>query len=288
VADRSLDQTPPPVEEPASSVAKAAIRSNATLAALTMEGAKPWQRLIVYICYGIILATIILLVIPPYDSIKQVVGFFLCVAALLTAGGLVLHQLRQVKGGNGQVPRPKNIQLSGADREKIQEVLKEARKKVFQHLVGKNPSITDEQIRANVFFPEYGPSDRPDDYLMRIRPGLHLKMDREAELGLTLGPGQGVTGQVFQRGEPMVAKRLLESDGGGWDAVYDITPELAAVIHPDLKWIISMPIKGADRTPFGVMNVDGLIHSFEFDVLYECAHELWQLAFIIGGLAQGH
>ncbi len=268
---------------------QAALKTNATLAALAMKGADPWQRFVVYGCYLIAAIATLVVSLPPYEAAKQVACVCVIVVPLVTAIGFVLVRYRRLSGAESghtdSPPNPaasKDIKLGTATQERMFELLEEARKLVINTLWQKQPALEDRQIRANIFFPER----RGRGYVLKIRPGLHCQMS-EPELGITLKEGQGLTGRVILSGEPQVARRL-DTEPTGWDTLYKLTPELAKIIHPDLKWIVSMPLKGGDNKPIGVMNIDGLTHDFEMDDLYACARKLTTLAILLAGLAMGN
>lgn len=267
-------------------------KSNAALAALAMKGGDPWQRLIVYLCYAISALGILVISVPPYETTKQLVALALVIVPLFVAVIFVFIRYRHFLGdGQSQtsIPPalPKRISLSSATRQAMFEVLEQARLLVWENLNQKKAALQDNQVRANIFFPDYeNTGSHPPEFILKIRPGMHINMN-EPEVGITLGPGQGLTGQVFRTGEPRVAQRQPSSETG-WDEVYQITPELASIIHPDLKWIVSMPLKGGDGKSIGVMNIDGLRHQFSVDDLYECSRKLTQSAIVMAGLALGN
>ncbi len=114
-------------------------------------------------------------------------------------------------------------------------------------------------------------------------------MNNPGELyGVVLKPGQGATGKAYSSGHPQLALRLPDGAGGGWDTVYEITPDLAKIIDEKLRWVISMPLKGQDGNPIGVMSVDGLVEDFDVDVLNECSQLLTTYALIAAALIMGY
>ncbi len=259
---------------PGPGVGPKAIESNTAIAALAMKGAKPPQRLLVYVCYGIILIVVTVLAIPPYESGKQLIASGAGVLCLFVAFIMVLRRYRELS--EGSVPLlvppergPQTVQLSNVVHERVGVALEDARRAAYGFLREKKPNLSDDQVRANIFFPDYGPSGDLRKYVLKICPGLHRKMDQPREVEITFEPGQGATGKVFESRQARVTQRL-DSGSEDWDEVYDITDELAARIHPDLKWIISMPLKDEDGKSIGVMNIDGLRHQLPLDVLYEC------------------
>jgi hypothetical protein len=284
------------LDTPQRGVGTGAIAANKEIAALAMAGAEPWQKIIVYLCYGIILLALVYLCIPPYatDKFKALV---LVVLLLIVTVYFVIVQYRKLSTtaeiphslpSQTPPPPPKTIRLSSVVSKDLRAVLAGFRKEAHAFLNTKNPNLLDENVRANIFFPEYGKLQQWDDYVLKIRPGLHLNME-EPETGIILHPGQGVTDRVFQTGEPQVAKRLKPDSArrSDWDSVYQITDEVAAIIHPDLKSIISMPIKGQAGQYIGVMNLDGLIHDFKTDTLFDCAGRLTTYPCTVFGLVTG-
>jgi hypothetical protein len=261
----------------------------AALAALAMRGANFWQRFVVYACYVIVALALVVMFIPPQDTTKQLAALAVAVTSIVAALFFVLFQYRNLMHAEPppvepRGPSPGMIALSQADIDGLLPVLENARSAAFKFLGDKNPALQDNEVRANIFFPVYGSSRKWDDYFLRIHPQLHLKMNREAELGIELEPGQGVTGETFGSGGPRIGRRLDEDSAIGWPKKHRITPELEEILDPSLKWVISMPIKGAGEQPLGVLSIDGLTHDFGQDSLQPCMQKLTPFAFIMGGL----
>lgn len=251
-----------------------AVKSNEATAALAMKGAKPWQKVIVYCCYGVILIGIIVLLVPPYEASKQVATASLVIPSLVIVAFLVLVRYRTLTSeppSAGTTVTPTSVwqPLPTFKFEKLRTMLEDTRKVAFNFLKSRQPALLDDDVRANIFYPKYDYPDKPKKYTLKIYPGLHRKMERDEELGITFKPKQGATGMVFDSRKACVAKKL-SSDTGGWDATFNITEDLAKIIHPDLKWIISMPLQTDGNKPIGVMNVDGLKYDFPNDVLNDC------------------
>lgn len=253
-----------------------AIKSNTTIAALAMKGATPSQRIVVYCCYGVILITIITLSVPPYEVFKELVALAFAILFLVIVAGFVLLRYRDLS--TVMPPTTTAIPywqpLPTFKFEKLRAMLEETRKIAFEFLKSEKPELSDDDVRANIFYPEYNSSGKLDKYELKIYRGLHFKMDYDPELQITFKPEQGATGKVFASGQACVAKRL-PSDIGDWDDTFNITDDLAAAIHPALKWVISMPLKGeSNNKPIGVVNVDGLRHHLLIDLLYKCMVKL--------------
>jgi hypothetical protein len=86
---------------------------------------------------------------------------------------------------------------------------------------------------------------------------------------------------VYQSGDARVTKRL-PSGQTGWDDSYQITEDIARIIHPDLKWIISMPLKSQQKQIIGVLNVDCLKEDVEMNHLLSCMGQMTMQAFLLG------
>jgi len=295
MARQSKEPATPNTSGAPEKVGAEAVKQAGALAALAMKGGDNWQKYAVYACYGLIVLTIIALIVPPYHAVKQLICFGVAALFLFIAMIFVISRYRTLTGQEQRsqipmpvAPGPQNIHLLAVVHEKVQNTLEEARVTVRDFLRTTQPALDDDQVRANIFFPEYTNATDWNKYVLKIRQGLHLKMDRHDELHIELQPDQGLTGHVFKAGESAVALRLPASTGmGNWDAKYRITPELAQIIHPDLQWIVSVPIKGADGKPIGVVNIDGLVHTFKIDTLYQCPRKLLAFPFILNGLITG-
>ena len=163
----------------------------------------------------------------------------------------------------------------------VRRVLIEARGNVYDSLKNRYRKLPGDWVRANIFRP--WPSSTPGGYILRIYPGLHLNMNHQPELGITFEPRRGATGKVFESGQALVTQRIASSSTG-WDKVFRLTSKHASIVHPDLQWIISMPLKTGRGRPIGVMNIDGLHKQFKIDVLYKCMEDVTDEAVIISHL----
>ena len=132
--------------------------------------------------------------------------------------------------------------LSNRGRDEIVTLLQGAAVDVAQSL-----NLPTERVRSNLF----GVDDQDQ---MRMLPGLTFQMDRAEELTISMPVGFGSNGRCFRSGKPNIA--ILQENWG--DAV--IEDEELKKVHPDLRWIISVPVfTGADPDrPIWVLNVDGL------------------------------
>ena len=68
-----------------------AIQASKALAAIAMEGSNPWQKIIVYSCFGMILGSILVIGLPPYATTKQLTVFGALSGNLMISVIFILH-----------------------------------------------------------------------------------------------------------------------------------------------------------------------------------------------------
>lgn len=109
--------------------------------------------------------------------------------------------------------------------------------------------IEDDSIRANVFLPDYRTSN-PQGYAFKLYMPSQLRrqMNYPPEHGIRFYPGEGATGIVFDEGQQKI---ILHKD-------FLLSERHKSQIHPELKWIISTPLKGTKGTTQAVLNIDGI------------------------------
>lgn len=133
-------------------------------------------------------------------------------------------------------------QLSDVEQRYILTFLEKIAEEVAQSL-----QMPPSQVRANLFEPvAHG--------MLKIVPELTVHMEGSEELTLSIPEGYGSAGRCFRRGVPNIA--ILDGDWGQ-DKLAD---EEMRKLHPDLCWIISIPIflQASDPRPIVILNVDGL------------------------------
>ncbi len=121
------------------------------------------------------------------------------------------------------------------------------------------------QVRANIFLPDIAKLGTWGVCSLYIPEGLHVGIDSLAEQQIRFWPSQGLTGTVFttQRPQPARFESATGAESRDWHGRYDLTDDQRERVHPDLKWIISFPLKVQDgdrQRTMGVLNVDGLQH----------------------------
>ncbi|MBB1162294.1 esterase/lipase family protein [Aquariibacter albus] len=125
--------------------------------------------------------------------------------------------------------------------DKVQRELAQMRQ-VLSSLLG----IDAATVRANLMAPRGG--------TLRMVPGASDNMLHAPEFDLSLEPGHGCAGQAFESGEVQSARLV----GAHWSAGLMPQEELAK-LHPDLCWVLSFPVRSAQRKRVvAVMTLDGL------------------------------
>lgn len=160
------------------------------------------------------------------------------------------------------------IQLTDQVRSSVRELLHELRRKAFDFLYARYPEICDDDIRVNVFTPTFKLPHDSQTTLLGIYPGLHEKMDCDDELSITFSishPEEGATGKAFVSGKSYVA-RYKENN---WGPGFEMRKEHKDRVHPELSFVISMPVKNLNQETIAVLNVDGLHHALKLDDLLE-------------------
>lgn len=129
-------------------------------------------------------------------------------------------------------------------------------------------------VRANVF--GLGP-----DGVLRQIPEFGYHMDRKEELTVKMVVGEGSSGRAFSTRRPNIA--LFEKDWGS-NAIAD---EELRKVHPDLRWIVSMPVLfGSPARPVWVLNVDGIEEAQDTEALTKVVQQLYQWSRIISLVLQ--
>lgn len=200
----------------------------------------------------LIIAAIVTIAVAALVGVAAVYGFLVICLVLIIVLAYLAHEeinqkRRQIAGtGFGWNVDKATLQLfsrlNKSQREYVRRALAEAAREVAETVFA--PSGV---IRANVFALD-------TDGRMKMADGLTFNMNRPEELTVSMPVGYGSTGRCFQSAKPNLA---IFQRGWGKDSIED--PELQKV-HPDLQWIISVPILGrsSDRKAIGVLNVDGL------------------------------
>jgi len=255
---------PPKKEDRIQAVVDRVVEAGLSLATRTMEGASFRERLAT-LCVFLLFCLGIVGLIILWDS-----AFWRALFAIGVIVGIVV--IAAMVGGWSSGRSSEGDKIRPHVRS-IRILLESLRKRAHEILRLTAPELENSDVRANIFFPDADPSDT-DNIKLTIYPGLHLKMELDKELGIAFRPGQGLTGDVFESGTDSVARRSSADEDEDWDEKYDITDEIAGLIHPDLKCIISFGIRDQDQKTMAVVNIDTLNYTFSNDVLYDCMYRL--------------
>lgn len=180
------------------------------------------------------------------------IGGLVAAVVLLAFWITILVALRRVRPDPGPMPEslapaaptalsPPAGELTDRQRARIIEGLQNLVEQVAKLL-----NLPLERVRANIF-------GLVGNGLLGILPGLSVNI-RGQELGVRIPVGYGCTGRAFQKGEPVIGVKLKD----GWRSLA-LSPVETNRLHPDLKWIISVPVLQPDDSAVRwVLSVDGL------------------------------
>lgn len=141
--------------------------------------------------------------------------------------------------------------------------VEEIRSQVLQHARAHESGrdLGDLDVRANVFLPDYTGVPEGYAYKLYMHPALRREMHHPPEWDVRFRPNEGATGVAFASGQQMTTPA---SD-------FELTARKKGSFHPDLKCIITTPIKSPDSVTLGVLNVDILRHVLDERVVRELA-----------------
>jgi len=159
--------------------------------------------------------------------------------------------------------------LTPEQRERIRQALDGARQDVAE-VLGLSPEL----VRANIF-------EAVDGHLALVADLTSNMSGRPQELTLTVEPGQGAVGTAYATGEPVLA--LGEA---GWSG-YLVGADQADKPHPELRWILSMPVptRSSTEEPLFVLSVDGIRESRSPEELARALERLSYWSLLILALA---
>jgi hypothetical protein len=209
---------------------------------------------------------------------------FALAAVLVIALALVLLIIERSVASSYRCRHVPIYPLSAEVRGPIHRALEEIRKDAVEQICKTHPSITDDQIRANIFLLakiQGGASD--GQWKLVIQPDFAINMNHPGERQLQFAIGQGATGVAYRDGTYQLTRRR-QSPKGSWDIKFQMTPELEAIVEARLMWIISFPLLIPNTTgeAVGVLNIDGLSEVADDDLLNKLATSVRGKVDIIG------
>jgi hypothetical protein len=156
-------------------------------------------------------------------------------------------------------------QLNKEQKDGVCKILKEVVLEVAKVL-----NLSSNLVRSNLF-------GKDEHNSLRMIRDLTFQMDRFAELTISMPVGYGSTGRCFSTCQSNIA--VLANDWGK-DVIED---EELKKVHPDLKWIISIPVLGGNEMtkPIWVLNVDGLQERKHPDELRSALSQMFKYSKLI-------
>lgn len=154
------------------------------------------------------------------------------------------------------------VALTESQRHEVQELLtvirREALDVIRNHLGCRVDS--DGMVRANIFVPDITSLSTGRLCELYIPDGFSIGLE-QPETQLRFWPNQGLTGVVFVAQIAEAACSEAAADGRIWESRYNLTDVQKEIIHRDLRWIASLPLKvgdGKDSRAVAVLNIDGV------------------------------
>ncbi len=211
---------------------------------------KPWLAAVVLVLLIAAVPIIVAIISGLKEAFYSIIAFL--VFAILIVIGIFEMEIREQKV---EIHAPIGDKLTmdndttsiirllnGEQKQDIISILRGAAKDVSDTL-----GISIELVRSNLFGVD-------SDGKMRILEDLTFNMNRGEELSISMPVGYGSTGRCFKTRKPNIA---IFREGWGENV---IEGEELSKVHPDLQWIISVPVPpGNDKKPpIWVLNVDGL------------------------------
>lgn len=213
----------------------------------------PFIAGIVFCILIVTVAMLYLALIGSFQSQNVVYIFFGFLLVVLVAMFLIFKM--EVKTQRKQIQHYAEMEVEvGNDTMLLVDELKDLQKQyVLRAVCGAAEDVADvleiphNFVRSNLFGVD-------SDNRMRMIREFTYNMNRDPELTITMPVGYGSTGRCFQSGKPNIA---VFREGWGEDTIDD---EELRKVHPDLQWIISVPVLvgGGKVRPIWVLNVDGL------------------------------
>jgi len=205
---------------------------------------------------------------PPWAVVLM---FVLVVVSILSVSGMLLFIEKAVTAPFRCRDTPVFPPEPGT-RTAIRRGLEEIRQDAANQLRAKDSRIQDNNVRANIFLLAQIQGGAYDGkWRLVIHEDFALNMNHPPERQLQFSIGQGATGVAYRDGTYQLTRRQ-PSPQGQWDRKFQMTPELEAQVHKDLKWIVSFPLlKTNTSEAIGVLNIDGLVDVLDDRVLHDMA-----------------
>jgi len=168
------------------------------------------------------------------------------------------------------------IPLSRQANDTLGKLLSVIQEKAYREFKKKCKNLRSNQIRTNVFLPDYRNATKFQDIRLYIPECFRVNMNYEREWKIKFPPKTGATGVTFVDGKPRYTRRISKK-AGEWESKLKMTDTLKRKVHKDLKWIFSVPLVDPSDSNIilGVMNIDGLDHAISQSVVKEVIVKLY-------------
>ena len=226
---------------------------------------------------AIVLVLLIVAIILLLFRGRDMLGLFIFLACFCIVSIVVIFYLQVQAQKQRNTKLPTVTVRSSADTTRLVDRLTLDQKRDLltalrgaTHDVAEDLNISMSLVRANLF----GVNKNGQ---MKMLRNLTFNMNREEELSVSIPVGYGSTGRSFQSGKANIA--IFREDWGK-DVIED---EELRKVHPDLRWIISVPVlgTGSGAGPIWVLNVDGLKEGREEKELLKALGFLFNWSYMV-------
>jgi hypothetical protein len=218
----------------------------------------------------VLLIAAVVIIVAIISGIKEAfysILAFLIFALFLTIV-IIIMEIREQRQ-KIRAPRGEKLIMGNDTVSLIDRLTTEQKQDILNVLSGAAKDVADtlgisiELVRSNLF-------GVASDRMMRMLKDLTFNMNREEELTISMPVGYGSTGRCLKTKKPNIA---IFREGWGENV---IDGDELSKVHPDLQWIISVPVPpGGDTPPIWVLNVDGLKERFGEEKLRDALHPLF-------------
>jgi len=211
---------------------------------------RPWLAAVVLVLLIASVPIIVAIISGLKEAFYSIIAFL--IFALFLTIVIIIMEIREQRE-KIRAPIGEKLIMDNDTVGLIDRLTTEQKQDILVNLSGAAKDVADtlgisiELVRSNLF-------GVGSDGKMRMLKDLTFNMNREEELTISMPVGYGSTGRCLKTKKPNIA---IFREGWGENV---IGGEELSKVHPDLQWIISMPVPpwGDKTPPIWVLNVDGL------------------------------
>jgi hypothetical protein len=166
-----------------------------------------------------------------------------------------------------------SLPLSDDTATRLRDGLENVHQQAFVRVTKLDNRFKLEDIRANIFLADYTGASDGFACRLSIPPRLQFNMDADDDREISFRPGQGCTGKVFVREVALIGVPTeIDPHTDEFDDLYSLSADQKKLLHPELRWVVSMPLNFNDpetkrAKTVAVLNIDGLRYSLDNDKL---------------------